>query len=237
MIERVAFDGAVIELEDGLTVFVGANGSGKSEALRVVADAARNTVQHPPAPVVSANNPPLIPWSLIPDSIGDDLMFIFPHIRGVERVRRVEGLGWDLILVDGDGGLAPIHDGSAVRLALGALACAYSRRVCLLDGPEVGLHPAAVQRLMIRLSAIIAARKAQAVIATHSPDLLDACPWGSVRVFARGPHGLCVSRLDEHPEADRWARMIFPGEFWGTVGEDWPINAPEGAQSEGSTWR
>ena len=66
----------------------------------------------------------------------------------------------------------------------------------------------------------------QVVCTSHSPDLLDQVALEEVRVMALDKDGYArCRRLSDHPESERWRKMLRTGEFWASVGEDWLLEA------------
>ncbi len=127
---------------------------------------------------------------------------------------------------------AHVSEGTLLGLGLLTFLHMHPASLILMDDVERGLHPGAQQRLIEIFSAILATthKDCQMVLTTHSPDLIDACKPEQVRVFGRDSLGdVKVRRLEDHPEASKWLKMVRAGEFWSTVGEDWLGEFPEQA--------
>jgi hypothetical protein len=95
--------------------------------------------------------------------------------------------------------------------------------VLLLPDLGIGLHPAAQTRLARGLFHD-APGAVQIIATTMSPEVVDAAELDAVLVFARDDEGeVHCKRLSEHPDAERHGRLLRPGEFWTTVGEEWVL--------------
>jgi len=147
----------------------------------------------------------------------------------VPRVVEHDQAGVELLVAFDDGAVVPAaHVSEGTLLALAALTLAHApsvhqRRTILIDDLDRALHPAAQHRLVEALYKVLAATPDLQILATtHSPDLVDACAAEDVRVLSRDAEGHTAARaLSEHPEAEKWLKLLRVGEFWGTVGEDW----------------
>lgn len=93
----------------------------------------------------------------------------------------------------------------------------------LLPGMGDGLHPAVAARLG-QMVLRDAPGPVQIIATTTSPEVVDAAELDAVLVFARGDDGVPrCKRLSQHPDAERHGRILRPGEFWTTVGEEWVL--------------
>lgn len=139
--------------------------------------------------------------------------------------------GYSLQLEFDKVGWIPAHHVSeGTLLALGLLTFLNTEppRLVLIDDGERGLHPKAQQILVTLLRKLQEERpELQIVLTTHSPDLVDVCAPEEVRVFGRGPDGqVKIASLLDHPEGEKWLKLMRVGEFWSTVGEDWLGEVP-----------
>ena len=93
----------------------------------------------------------------------------------------------------------------------------------LLDDIDGALHSTAQTELVRAIRSILAARPDVQVLCTsHSPDLLDNVSLEEIRVMALDKDGYArCGRLSDHPESEKWRKMLRTGEFWASVGEDW----------------
>lgn len=147
----------------------------------------------------------------------------------VPRVIEHDQPGVELLVAFDDGAVVPAtHVSEGTLLALAILTLAHApggnqRQRILIDDLDRALHPAAQHRLVEALYKVLAATPDLQILATtHSPDLVDACAAEDVRVLSRDAEGHTAARaLSEHPEAEKWLKLLRVGEFWGTVGEDW----------------
>lgn len=154
-----------------------------------------------------------------------------------QRVPRVvprEHTGVSLWVEFTDGASVPathVSEGTLIALTILTMVHghqAQQQKLLLIDDIERGLHPAAQHRLVQALKAVLTATPDLQILATtHSPDLIDACDPGEVRVLGRGPDGVVARSLTDHPEASKWLKLLRVGEFWSTVGEDWVATEPE----------
>jgi predicted ATPase len=83
--------------------------------------------------------------------------------------------------------------------------------VILLDEPELGLHPSAIQLLASLLRA--AASRRQVIAATQSATLVDQFDPEEVVVVERGDTGSIFRRLSSEPLRD-WLDQYALGELW-----------------------
>ncbi len=139
------------------------------------------------------------------------------HVRGaVDGLESIEC--WErpedkkLVLMAGFGGshaeLVPswlLSDGTLRLLALSLLSYGATgpAGVALVEEPENGLHPLAMQAVYGALSQ--PAEGSQVLVATHSPVFLSHVSLGQALVFRRQPDGSAlVRRGSEVPELQRW---------------------------------
>lgn len=64
---------------------------------------------------------------------------------------------------------------------------ASDNSLVLLDEPEVSLHPGAQERLMHYLTHVVARKKHQIVLATHSPSIIGQLPKDAIKVLVPDP--------------------------------------------------
>lgn len=83
--------------------------------------------------------------------------------------------------------------------------------VCI-DEPELGLHPS----LMPIVAALLrdAASRTQLVVATHSPQLVDALDVEHIVIMERVDGETRVQRLQDRPHLDAWLEHYSKGELW-----------------------
>lgn len=118
--------------------------------------------------------------------------------------------------------LNPTHTPSAAHgfpFEFAGLAVASGHELLTLQDAGDSLHPSRHAELARALRDF----PLPVVLTTHSTNFLDSFAFGEVLVV--GDDGI-PKRLSEHPESEKWARLIRTGEFWDTVGEDWAALPP-----------
>lgn len=129
-----------------------------------------------------------------------------PDLRGIRTVEREEDRHRYLMLEYDNGLQVPswmISDGTLRLLALTILAYIPDLSgVYLIEEPENGIHPRAVETVFQSLSSVYGA---QVLMATHSPVILSLARPEQVLCFARTEEGatdvVCGS---EHPRLTEW---------------------------------
>ena len=98
-------------------------------------------------------------------------------------------------------------DGTMRLLALTLLAyLPDNREIYLLEEPENGVHPLAVEGICDSLSS---AYDAQVLVTTHSPTLLALVDPGQVLCFDKNPDGATdIVRGSQHPVLADWQGSI-----------------------------
>jgi predicted ATPase len=96
-----------------------------------------------------------------------------------------------------------VSDGTLRLMALTILAYVPDLRgVYLIEEPENGIHPRAVETVFQSLSSIY---DAQVLLATHSPVILSLAHPGQVLCFAKAPDGATdVVDGSRHPALRNW---------------------------------
>jgi len=121
----------------------------------------------------------------------------------------------------------PSHGASeGTLITLGILTVILSHQgphLVLIDDVERAIHPKAIAALIAQLRQILALFPELQIIATsHSPDLVDQLDPGEVRLMIADETGAVkCARLSDHPQFDRWAELMRPGEIWSMIGEEW----------------
>jgi predicted ATPase len=102
-------------------------------------------------------------------------------------------------------------------------------RIVLLDDIDRGLHPKAQRELIRRLRDLLDRQPDLQIIATtHSPYIVSELAPEEVLITTLKDDGsTACARLDQHPEFERWATAMSPGEFWSSVGEKWVTQVTE----------
>jgi predicted ATPase len=129
-----------------------------------------------------------------------------PDVRGVETIERAEDKHRYLRITYESGLRAPswtVSDGTLRLLALTLLAYLETPgRIYLIEEPENGIHPQAVECVFQALSS---AHDSQVLCASHSPVVLSLAEPASILCFARTPAGATdIVRGSEHPALAEW---------------------------------
>lgn len=129
-----------------------------------------------------------------------------PELRSIKTVERPEDRHRYLILEYENGLKVPswlVSDGTLRLLALTLLAYLPDMTgVFLVEEPENGIHPRAVETVFQSLSSVY---NAQVLLATHSPVVLSLAKAEQVLCFAKTAEGATdVVRGSEHPRLKEW---------------------------------
>ncbi|MCL2776500.1 MAG: ATP-binding protein [Polyangiaceae bacterium] len=109
-----------------------------------------------------------------------------------------------------------LSDGTLRLLALSLLAFAEPEEpgLCLVEEPENGLHPLAIQSVFQALSQM---RKTQVFIATHSPVFLAQTSLDEALVFRRTDHGTSqILRGREVADLGGWKGRVILADLFAT---------------------
>jgi predicted ATPase len=102
-----------------------------------------------------------------------------------------------------------VSDGTLRLLALTLLAyVSDSSRVYLIEEPENGVYPTALQAIYESLSSIY---EGQVLIASHSPVLLGMAKPGQLLCFMKTTEGTKIVRGSEHPGLRDWQGEVSLG--------------------------
>lgn len=205
------------------TVFVGANGSGKTALLQSIASMhSRGYIQ--------CGDDPRRPLAIREECLGfirPYLMSIFPHIKdmrlnkyGTLEIDTGEsknlqtwqmGSGFDSVVQT----LMPFHEVPFSNLVL-------------LDDLGANLHPASQRKLVEILRSFQKERpKLQIVASTNSPYLLGSMDHEEVCVLALNNNGFTrCATLTQHPKFQTWKDEFNAGEMWSFFGEQWVNELP-----------
>lgn len=164
------------------------------------------------------------PWVLMEfrDKYADRFRDWLAHVRtalgDIQDIRIVvrEDDKHAYLVIHYHGGLqAPswvVSDGTLRLLALTSLAyIPDSTGVYLIEEPENGIHPTAVETIYQSLSSVYSG---QVLVASHSPVLLSCARPEHLLCFARDEDGATdIVRGDEHPALAAWRREVPLGAF------------------------
>jgi predicted ATPase len=154
-----------------------------------------------------------------PERFGDwisHLQIALPDVEGVRTVERQDDKHRYLMLQYRGGLEVPSWTASDGTLRLLALTLpAYLPEldgVFLIEEPENGIHPRAVETMFQSLSNVY---EAQVLLATHSPVVLSIAEPDQVLCFAKDEFGATdVVRGDQHPELSGWQRDVSLGDLF-----------------------
>jgi hypothetical protein len=141
-----------------------------------------------------------------------------PDVKNVGTVERPEDRHRYLVVEYQTGLKAPswtVSDGTLRLLALTLVAYLDQRcSVYLIEEPENGIHPRAIETVFQSLSS---AYGSQILCATHSPVILSLADPKQVLCYARTPSGATdIIRGDLHPNLRDWKRDTDLGTLFAT---------------------
>ena len=140
-----------------------------------------------------------------------------PDIKAIETIERPEDRHRYLQVVYENGLKVPswvLSDGTLRLLALTLLAYLDYPYIYLIEEPENGIHPQAVETVYQALSS---AYETQILCATHSTVILSLCEPEQVLCFARTEEGATdIVRGSEHPYLKDWQRGTDLGTLFAT---------------------
>lgn len=137
-------------------------------------------------------------------------------LEDVETRERPEDRSRYLVLRYKNGLEAPswvLSDGTLRMMALTLLAYSPTApRVVLIEEPENGIHPKAVETVMQSLSSVY---DAQILCATHSPVVLSLMRSNQVLCFGKTSEGsVDIVRGDQHPRLREWRSALNLGDLF-----------------------
>ncbi len=128
-----------------------------------------------------------------------------------------------------------ISDGTLLLLEYLTLLLAPPRLgILLIDGPEEGIHPRALEKLIAFFRSVQSENPdLQILMSSHSPDLLSFLTPEEIVVTNRKEGAYTqAARLDQHPDLDQWLEGLTPGELWLWDGESDILQRIRAAQGE-----
>jgi predicted ATPase len=135
-----------------------------------------------------------------------------PDIRTIRTILKEEDKHRYLMIEYENGVQIPswiVSEGTLRLLALTIVAYLPDfRGVYLMEEPENGVHPAALETIYQSLSSIY---DAQVFVATHSPILLNMASPDQILVFSKTPEGAKIVRGSDHPALQNWRREVSLG--------------------------
>ncbi|MCL2822941.1 MAG: ATP-binding protein [Polyangiaceae bacterium] len=164
-----------------------------------------------------------LPWAVhrleseTPEKLVDWIDHVRTAYRDIRHIRTVEKPedGSRYIEIEYASGLvAPswaISDGTLRLLALTALAYFPSTGTILIEEPENGIHPQAIQTVVESLSSVY---NAQVFLATHSTVVLSRLHANQLLCFSRARDGsVSIVPGDKHPYVGDWKDAIHLGDL------------------------
>jgi hypothetical protein len=138
-----------------------------------------------------------------------------PEVETVETGEQMHDRAKYLVLTNRNGLKAfswMCSDGTLRLLALTLLPfLGESDGTYLIEEPENGIHPQAIETVFQSLSSVY---QAQVLCASHSPVLLAMSEPAQLLCFARGPAGeTAVVAGSEHPRLEQWKGAVDLGTF------------------------
>ena len=134
------------------------------------------------------------------------LQTAFPGLQDIETIERPEDRHRYLMLHYGEGLAVPswmASDGTLRMLALTLPAYLEDfKGIYLVEEPENGIHPRAIETMTQSLSSVY---NAQVLMATHSPVILSTVEAEQVLCFSKTAEGATdIVRGSEHPALQSW---------------------------------
>jgi predicted ATPase len=150
-----------------------------------------------------------------PDRFQDWIAHIrtaLPDLRTIRTELREEDKHRYLMVEYENGVRVPswiLSEGTLRLLALTILAYLPDfRGVYLIEEPENGVHPAALETIYQSLSSVY---DAQVLVASHSPILLNMASPEQILVFSKAPDGVKIVRGSDHPALADWQKEVSLG--------------------------
>ncbi len=146
----------------------------------------------------------------------DHVRTALPELEGVETRVRPEDRSRYLVIRYRGGLEVPswvASDGTLRLLALTLLAYVPGfSKLCLIEEPENGIHPKAVETIFQALSGVY---DAQILLATHSPIILGMAKPETILCFRKSEQGATdIVRGDLHPALKNWRGAVNLGELY-----------------------
>ncbi len=138
-----------------------------------------------------------------------------PHLDSVRSVLRPEDKHrWLMIRYAGGKEVPSWMESEGILRLLALTVLAYVPEpsgVYLIEEPENGVHPMALETIYQSLSSIY---ECQVLVATHSPVLLAMASPEEVLCFRRTPEGTEIVRGSEHPALRDWQGEVNLAEYF-----------------------
>lgn len=138
-----------------------------------------------------------------------------PDLETVRTILRPEDRHRYLMLRHKNGIEVPswvVSDGTLRLMALTVLAyLPTAGRVYLVEEPENGVHPTAIEAIYQSLSSIY---EGQVLMASHSPVLLSLAKPEEILCFSKGADGTRIVPGNEHPALRDWKGEVNLSDFF-----------------------
>lgn len=140
----------------------------------------------------------------------ENLQTVLPELKAIKAVIRDEDRHCYLVFEYENGASVPswlVSDGT-LRLAALTLPAwlGEHRGIYLIEEPEKGIHPKAIQAINDPLSSVY---DAQVLMATHSPAILNTNELDNILCFARNENGSTdIVAGNEHPNLRKWTGEV-----------------------------
>jgi hypothetical protein len=139
-----------------------------------------------------------------------------PDLKGIRTIERAEDKHRYLVLVYNGGLEAPswlVSDGTLRLMALTLLAYIPGLSgIYLIEEPENGIHPRAVETVYEALSSVY---DAQILCASHSPLMVGRAEPSKIICFARGgDSATAIVRGSRHPKLKAWKGEVDLGTYF-----------------------
>jgi predicted ATPase len=135
-----------------------------------------------------------------------------PEIRNIDSIARPEDNTRYVMVLYNDDVQVPswmLSEGTLRLLQLTILAYLPDfHGVYLIEEPENGVHPSALETIYQSLSSIYSA---QVLVSSHSPILLNMAKPKQLLCFSKSPDGVKIVRGDEHPALKDWQNEVSLG--------------------------
>lgn len=111
-------------------------------------------------------------------------------------------------------GPTDLSDGTVRFIALAALFLQpVSPKVIIIDEPELGLHPLAIQKLSGMIKSV-SAKGTQVIIATQSADLISNFDAEDIITVNQGENGVSLMERLDSERLDAWLDEYTLGDLW-----------------------
>jgi hypothetical protein len=138
-----------------------------------------------------------------------------PDIAGIQWILRPEDKGRYIMVMYRTGIEVPswmLSDGTLRLLALTLMAyLPGANGTYLVEEPEVGVHPTAIETIMQSLSSIY---DGQVLVTSHSPIVLGLSKPDEILCFQMTDSGTKIVRGDEHPLLQEWRSNANLSDFF-----------------------